>query len=301
MITPPLLQENDKTIIIAPSGKVPLGGVKSAISALNSWGLQVIIGKCVHTSHGVFSGTDNDRFVELQEAIDDPTIKFVMCARGGYGLTRFVDKLNFDKFKKSPKWLVGFSDITAFHLASYKNKILTIHGPMGTSFARSGAEESLTNLKNILFQGKSTLEVDKKQIREGTGVGQLVGGNLSLICESIGTPTEINTNGKILVLEDVGDYYYRIDRMLNQLARANKFNNLSGLVMGSFTDLQKGDTSFIESVNDMIIRITSDVNFPIATSMPIGHEPQNTPFVHGADYKLEVKNNSARLEMQTKL
>ena len=301
MNTPPLLRPSLKAIIVAPSGKVNEKGIEKSIKVLQEWGLEVRLGRYVFSSDGVFAGTDAERLSDFQRALDDPDLALILCARGGYGLSRILDKITYDKFMLHPKWIVGFSDITAFHLGAFKKHILSIHGPMGTSFEREGAEDSIVKLNNLLFKGASEISVDGPQLKIGQCEGQLVGGNLSLICDSLGTSSELDTDNKILVLEDVGDYYYRFDRLLNQLARAGKLKGLKGLVIGSFSDLLNGEFVFSESVNEMIIRLTDDFDYPIAVSVPIGHEPLNHPFVHGANYTLAVTKKSAKLELKTKL
>ncbi|MCF6360033.1 MAG: LD-carboxypeptidase [Cyclobacteriaceae bacterium] len=300
MIIPTLLAVKGKARIIAPSGIVPFKGVDVMVKTLKSWGLEVSFGRHLYEKSSVFAGTDPQRLSDFQEAIDDDQVDLILCARGGYGLARYIDNLNLAAFKKKPKWVVGFSDITAFHLRALKNNILSIHGPMGTSFGRKGGEESILALHNLLFNGFFQVESKRKQLRTGRANGCVVGGNLSLICDSLGTESEIDTDNKILVLEDVGDYYYRMDRMLNQLARAGKFEKLKGLVIGSFSDLINGEILFTESVEDMVFRCTERIKYPIAL-MPIGHEPANYPFVHGAEYNLVVKENNAILELITAL
>lgn len=299
MIIPSLLTTNDKVHIISPSGKLPPFGLDEVLSKLKSWGLELSLGKHTYSSDSVFSGTDEQRLSDFQTAINDESVKLILCARGGYGLTRYIDQLDLIPLKDNPKWIVGFSDITALHLKAIKLNILTIHGPVGTSFSQNGVGTSIRHLHKLLFSGYSEIQSKKAQLKPGVSEGEIIGGNLSLICESLGTPTEIETNNKILVLEDVGDYYYRIDRMLNQLARAGKFNNLKGLVIGSFNELENGSTVFTESVNDMISRLTYHTNYPIATAMPIGHTLENFSFVHGASYKLSVADRLAKLELQT--
>ncbi len=301
MIIPPLLKQQDKVRIIAPSGIVPDNGLVPAIKMLELWGLEVELGSYVYSKSSVFAGTDKQRLQNFQEAINDESVSIVLCARGGYGLTRYIDHLDFTTLIDSPKWIIGFSDITAFHLSALKKNILSIHGPMGTSFAREGAEGSIGQLHNLLFNGTSEIEMGQLQIKLGEAQGTLVGGNLALLCDSIGTANEIETDNAILVLEDVGEQYYRIDRMLNQMARAGKFDKLKGLVIGGFSDLSQGIVVFSESVIDIISRLTTDKIYPIAISMPIGHEPANYPFVHGAEYKLLVEREYARLELLTTL
>ncbi len=301
MISPQLLKNKDKALIVAPAGVLPTKGIDVAIKRLQQWGLEVALADNVYSTDGVFAGSDIDRLSGFQKALDDPSIKLILCARGGYGFSRFLDKLSYFEFNNHPKWVVGFSDITAFHLDAYRKGVLTIHGPMATSFDRNGGENSIIALQKLLFKGESIIEVEAKQLSLGNAEGQLVGGNLALICDSLGTQSEINTDGKILVLEDVGEYYYRIDRLLNQLARAGKLSKLKGLVLGSFSDMINGEVAFTETVEDMIGRLTENLTVPIAVSMPIGHEPENFPFVHGAQYSLIVKENSARLEILTKL
>jgi muramoyltetrapeptide carboxypeptidase len=301
MIVPPLLKQGDKAIIIAPSGIVPAKGVSKAIETLENWGLNVALGNELYSSHSVFAGSDAERFSDFQNALNDPSIDLVLCARGGYGITKFIDKLSFTKFNESPKWIVGFSDITAFHLTAFDRGICSIHGPMATSFDREGSSASIDDLRNLLFSGNSIVNTGVKQLRTGSSVGQLVGGNLALICDSLGTQTEIITEGKILVLEDVGEQYYRIDRMLNQLGRAGKLGPLKGLVIGSFSNITDGEIKFVTTVEEMINGLTKNYSYPVGVSMPIGHEPQNVPFVHGAEYILDVKERSCRLEISTKI
>ncbi len=297
MIIPPLLKANSQAIIVAPSGVVPNNSIKEAIKIMQHWGLEVNLGKHVFSSDGVFAGNDKERLLDFQQALDNPQINLILCARGGYGLTRILDEISFDKLIIQPKWVVGFSDITAFHLAAAQRKIATIHGPMATSFNRDGAKDSIISLKQLLFNGVSIIKTQAKQAKIGFCKGEIVGGNLSLLCDSLGTATEIDTTNKILVLEDVGDYNYRIDRLLNQLARAGKFTKLKGLVVGSFSDMKNGDVSFKGSIDEMVNRVTANFDYPIAMSIPIGHKPQNFAFVHGANYLLEVTTKSARLEL----
>jgi len=301
MNSPQLLNKGDKAMIVAPSGKLPKDGIDEAIIMLKNWGLEVVLGEYLYSNFGVFAGNDSERQSDFQQALDDSTIKLILCARGGYGFSRFLDNLSFSNFVKYPKWVVGFSDVTAFHLDAINNGMLTIHGPMATSFSREGADESILALYELLFKGKSTIKINAKQLKEGVVSGELIGGNLALICDSLGTLSEISTEDKILVIEDVGEYYYRIDRLLNQLARAGKFSKLKGVVVGDFTEMTNGDTPFNETIEEMIARLTKEFDFPIAMSMPIGHQPQNFPFVHGAEYRLKVSENTARLELLTKL
>jgi len=301
MIFPPLLTQGDKVLIVAPSGKISSDGIDKAIHELEAWGLEVVLGQHVYSSNATFAGTDAERLHDFQDALDIPSINLIFCARGGYGFTRFLDNLSFDQYVKYPKWVVGFSDITAFQLAILTDGMASIHGPMGTSFSRIGTKESVLALKTLLFDGTSLIQTNEVQLKAGVAKGILVGGNLALICDSLGTGSEIDIEGKILVLEDVGEHLYRVDRMLTQLKRAKKLSNLKGLVIGSFSQILDGSTPFGETIAQMVNRLTLNYNYPVALGMPIGHESANYPFVQGAEYILEVENNRAKLELTTKL
>ncbi len=302
MITPPLLTKNNQAVIVAPSGGLPKGSLDTARQALTHWGLTTTLHPDVYAQHSVFAGTDTQRSNALQEALTHPEVQLILAARGGYGLTRYVDELQFIALLKHPKWIVGYSDVTALHLAAHKAGVLTIHGPMGTSFGRAGSTASIKALHTLLFTGKAAPIVQQAaHINPGKATAPLVGGNLSLVCDSLGTATELDTRGKILVLEDIGDYYYRIDRMLTQLNRAGKLRELKGLVLGSFSNLLQGKPAFKEQVMDMVKRLCAPYPYPIAIHMPIGHEPTNFPFVHGATYQLVVTKQHAELNLVTSL
>lgn len=299
---PRLLKQGNKVRIVAPSGRLSSVEIlNTAILALKEWGLIVEVGDNVFNNYYGFSASDIDRFKDLQSGLNDPSVDFILCARGGYGMTRILDDLDLSYFEENPKWVVGFSDITAFLQRAYTIDIATIHGPMGTSFNREGADKSLKALRGLLFNGKSIIETNSNQLRTGLVKGELVGGNLAIICDSIGTTSELDTKDKILVLEDVGEYYYRIDRMLTQLARTDKLSSLKGLVLGDFSSITNGDSLFGEEVNDMVVRLTKEYDYPIALHMPIGHEPANFPFVFGAEYSLFVTETEAKLELISKL
>lgn len=301
MLFPRTLKKGDKVAIIAPAGKLKANDLDSAISEIEGWGLEVQLGANVFKHNGHFSGTDAERLSDLQNAINDPSIVAIISARGGYGLTRIVEKIDYSRLQNNPKWIVGYSDLTAIQLRLFNLGIASIHGPMGTSFGKGGSENSIRALKDILFNGSSKVNSNKPNGRVGMNSGQLTGGNLSLVVDSLGTPNEIDTDNKILVLEEVGELTYRVDRMLYQLLRAGKLNNLAGLVIGHFTDIEDGETSFAESWQKALERVIKDFYYPVAYGFEIGHEPDNMPVVMGAEYNLKVSATGASLSIITKL
>ena len=233
---PPKLKPGQKVAIVAPAGVVQPGYLDMSISTLEEWGLTVVLGNHVYDSHAYFSGTDADRMGDLQQAMDDPEIKCILCARGGYGTTRIVDQIDYRFFLDQPKWIVGFSDITVLHLKLNKLRIASIHGPMGTSFRRDGAQASLDALKFALFATAQPILAKPTRFNiSGEATGELIGGNLALLADSNGTLTELQTDNKILFIEDIGEPVYRIDRMMTQLRRSGKLSKLAGLVVGDFS------------------------------------------------------------------
>jgi muramoyltetrapeptide carboxypeptidase len=295
---PQLLKQGDKVVIVAPSGRLSAGGMDDAIGEMTSWGLEVILGEHVYDIDGYFAGKDEDRLADLQGAFDDPAVTAILCARGGYGATRILQSIAFKNIIKTPKWLIGFSDITALHLQLQNLGIASIHGPVGTSFSNNQSGPSLAVLKSVLFNGSSNLFSSMLAIREGMATSQITGGNLSLIVDSLATENEIDTSNKILFLEEVGEKTYRIDRMLYQLLRAGKLTDLSGLVIGHFTDIEEGSTPFGKSWLQVIIEITKSFGYPVASGFKIGHEPENLPIVMGGFYHLNVAHESATLSLQ---
>ena len=295
MIQPRLLSTGDRVAIVAPAGRIERDGIARAIDILKSWGLEVVAGRNVYGHHGYFSGTDTERLTDLQNAIDDPTVAAVLFARGGYGTTRIIDQVNLESLQSSPKWLIGFSDITALHLKLIKEGMVSIHGDVGTTLGRDA--ESTAELKNLLFKGVSKLE-SGEPIRQGAVEGMVTGGNLSLIIDSLGTSTEIDTDGRILFIEEVEEKTYRVDRMMHQLARAGKLENLAGLVAGQFTGIEDGSTKFGATWKECIQRLVSMYSYPVAFGFEFGHEPVNQPILNGASYRLEVLEKSALMQSE---
>ena len=298
MIFPRLLRNGDKIAIVAPAGKLQKNGLDEAIKELTAWGLKVILGEHVYDTDNYFAGKDIARLTDLQQALDDPSTMAVLCARGGYGVTRILEKIDLEAIKKSPKWVIGFSDITALHLKLENQGIASIHGPMGTSFYRGSDQSAIHLLKTLLFEGVSRIVANEAGIKSGSVTAPIIGGNLSLIIDSLGTTEEIDTRNKILFVEEIGEKTYKIDRMFQQLLRAGKLDKLAGLVLGHFSEIDDGSQPFGESWREVISNITKPYSYPIGFGFGIGHEPENIPLVMGGQYLLKVESDMSTLERQ---
>lgn len=290
-IFPPYLQPGDTIGIVCPAGYMPAENVATCITALQQWGYQVLVDKTVGNQHHYFAGTDEERLAGLQQMMDDENIKAILCARGGYGISRIVDQLDLGAFCKHPKWVIGFSDVTVLHaLILEKTGIATLHAPMAAAFNDGQyANEYVQSLQKALAGEAAFYETEPHQYNQpGTATAPLVGGNLSLILHQLATPSEIDTGGKILFIEDVGEYLYNIDRMLWQLKRAGKLNDLAGLIVGGFSDMKDTVIPFGTEVCEIIHVITSKYSYPVAFNFPIGHQRENYAVKIGVTYELQV-------------
>ena len=297
MIQPPQLASGNTIGILCPAGAIPMEKVTICAQVLESWGYQVRIGKTVGTQFGHFAASDLDRQIELQSMMDDPEIHAILCARGGYGLSRIIAQLDFTKIKAHPKWIIGFSDITILHTALQKQGIQSIHGPMAAGFGKGDAGlPYIMALKQMLEGAAQPVSVNPHPANQlGHSEGVLVGGNLCLMTHLIGGENQLDTNGKILCIEDVGEYHYNVDRMLIQCKNAGLLDGLAGLVVGGFTDMKDDATAFGETVTEMIQRLTKGYNYPICYDFSISHELNNMPVQLGASYQLSVAANAAVL------
>jgi len=297
MIKPPYLKPGDTVGITAPARKVKPEDMEGVEKLFSSWGLKTVFSKNLYSnSHNYLSGTDQERTFDLQNFLDDPSIHAIFCARGGYGTTRIVDNLSFQNLAKNPKWIIGFSDITALHLKLIRNDIESIHGTVPLLFSQSDSKNSVESLRKVLFGHGFTLnaKVDFKNVN-GSVSGKLVGGNLSLVLDSLGTADEIETNDKILVIEEIDEYKYKLDRMLMQLKRAGKFDKLIGLVVGHLTSIKDGQLPFGESVEEIILQHTGDYRFPVGFNFPTGHENPNLAWINGGDSFLKITSSESIL------
>ena len=297
---PKPLAQNNVIGIVAPAGKIKSDSLNKAISVLESWGLRVQSGNHIFSdNHSYFSGSDDERWQDFQQMLDDPKLKAIICARGGYGTTRIIDRLDFTSFLKYPKWIVGFSDVTALHLKLHQLGIESIHSVMPIQFPKPEHEESIESLRRILFGEVGLIQAKASELnRLGSASGQAIGGNLSLLVDSLGTSTEVDTIGKILVIEEVGEYRYKLDRMFTQLKRARKLDHLAGLIIGHMTDIQDTEISFGQTVEEIILEKVKDNSYPVAFNFPIGHDAPNLAWRHGAKAILFVTRNKSRLKIE---
>lgn len=271
------LMPNDKIAIVAPGKKMPENGIEKALEIFEQWGLKVVLGKNLFESHHQFAGTDKQRTADFQKMADDESIKAIFCVRGGYGTTRMLDGIDFSGLMKNPKWVIGFSDITALLNHLHNLSIESIHGIMPTLFGKRGTKQSVESLRKIVFGEPIEYIVKPNALNvKGKGKGRLVGGNLSLLCHLIGTDSDVDTCGKLLFIEDVGEHLYRLDRMMVQMKRAGKLEKLAGLLVGHFSDnIDDKTTPFGKSAYEIIAEHTKEYNYPICFGFPVGHEPTN--------------------------
>ena len=300
LIQPPYLKAGDTVAIVAPSGvlKNRNDEVERSKAILESWGLHVIIGKHVFSKSGHFAGTDAERCEDFQKALDDPKIKAIWSARGGYGTVRILDMLDYSKFKKNPKWIIGYSDITALHNQLHNLGYETIHALMCTSLTKDVSEvkEAIDTFKDAIF-GKPleyTLEGSKYN-KSGTVSAPLVGGNLTVLQTLLGSTTSIDTSGDILFIEEVGEYAYHMDRMLQSLKRAGYFENCKGILVGDISKVRYNDQDFGRTIEEIILDVVADKDIPVAFNMPAGHEKDNRAMILGRTVELKVSKEKSSL------
>jgi muramoyltetrapeptide carboxypeptidase len=297
MIRPPFLTAGDSVGLVATGRKAKPQDLEKAIGILSTWGLRVQLSPHLYNdTHSYLAGADRERLEGLQMMLDDPAIKAIFCARGGYGTTRILDLLDFSTFCKHPKWVVGFSDVTALHLKLNTLGIESIHGTMPLLFSKAEAAPSVESLRKLIFGEPQVIRAaPQSENKTGNGMGRLIGGNLSLLTDSLGTSSEINTSNKILILEEIDEYAYRVDRMLTQLQRAGKLNHLAGLIIGHMTDIKDGE-NFMDTVEKIVLDKLQDQSYPVAFRLPVGHENPNLSWIEGATARLYVSSKEVTLE-----
>ena len=291
------LKKGDTVGLLALASKVDFEILKPAIELMeNDWGLKVIFGESLTSEYHQFAGTDTVRANDFQLMLDNPEIKAIFSARGGYGSSRLLDSINFTSFQKLPKWVVGFSDITAVHCHIHTLNIESLHATMPKLFLQEGGEESLESLRKILFGESFSYKILPSEMnRLGGGEGQMIGGNLAILVHLIGSKSDVNYDNKILFIEDINEYLYNIDRMMIQLKRSGKLQNLAGLIVGSFSDCQDNQVSFGKTANEIIQEAVAEYNFPVCYNFPLGHEPENWAMPCGREVILRVDNEGILL------
>lgn len=282
-IAPAILEQGALVRIVAPAGKISQNKVYNAINGLYSAGYRVIAGTHVFDEYHQFAGSDADRLEDLQEAFDDPDCSAILMARGGYGLVRIIDKLDFAGFINNPKWVVGFSDITLLHSLLHLYGFQSIHAAMCAAFTpRENSAQSLQTLLNTL-QGKPLAYTFAQQHlnRHGSCQGVLTGGNIAILCSLLGSSSDVDTTNKVLFLEEVGEYLYRLDRMMHSLKRAGKLDKIKGLVIGGLTGMKDGETAFGQEAAEIIYHSVAEYDYPVCFGFPAGHQFDNQALVLG--------------------
>jgi len=297
---PPYLQNGDTIALVCPAGFMPVEKLSECIRVLNeNWGFTTKVGTTIGRQYHYFSGTDEERIEDFQHMLDDDNVKAILCARGGYGLSRIIDKIDFTRFTENPKWIIGFSDVTILHSHIYRNyNISTLHGPMANAFNEDGFKNEFVHSLRYALEGrKIKYQVNQHEFnRKGEGIGELVGGNLALLTHLVGTNSDLKTKGRILFIEDVGEYLYNIDRMMYQLRRSGKLDKLAGLIVGGFTDMKDTEKPFGQTAYEIIRDAVADYNYPVCFDFPVSHEKENYALKIGVGYKLKVGKNKVMLE-----
>ena len=303
MITPPSLKAGDKIAIIATARKISKEELQPAIEMLAKWGFEVVLGKNLFGENHQFSGSDQERTEDLQYSLDDNNIKAIICARGGYGSVRIIDKLDFSRFLQHPKWIIRYSDITVLHSHIHQLfGIETLHAIMPVNFPKNGIEnQSLISLRQALLNNKINYSLSAHPLnRVGKAEGIVVGGNLSILYSLSGTASSIDTDGKILFIEDLDEYLYHIDRMMINLKRSGKLANLAGLIVGGMSDMNDNTIPYGRTAEEIISEAVADYMYPVCFQFPAGHQEDNRALILGRKAILTV-NETVELEFENPL
>lgn len=296
---PAYLRKGDEIRIVAPASKVEKDYIDRTIQQLGELGYKVSLGEHVMDRHHQFAGSDTDRIADMQNALDDPSVKAVFCARGGYGSVRLIDKLNFGQFQRKPKWLAGFSDITVFHVhLNIHLGIPSLHAPMPVNIDNQFYQSNLDTLAAHLAGNHKPLRCAVHSLnRPGSSSGKLVGGNLSIIYNLQSTPFSLETRGRILFLEEVGEQLYHLDRMMNNLRLSGKLSEIKGLILGGFTAM-KDKRPFGKKAYEIIRDYTEAFDYPVVFGFPAGHLDNNIPLVLGAEIELIAGDDEVQINYQ---
>jgi len=296
MKKPDSLKKGDAIAIVCTARKVAIEELQTAIDLFKNWGLNVVLGKTVSLEENQFAGSEDARANDLQTMLDNKEIKAIVIARGGYGTVRIIDKIDFSMFIQHPKWIVGYSDITVLHSHVQRHcNIETLHAPMPIGFNKN-TETCLQNLHQALFN--NTLQYTFKTVRpniSGNAEGILIGGNLSVLCSINGSVSDIETDGKILFLEDLDEYLYHIDRMMMQLKRSGKLKNLKALLVGGFTEMKDNAVPFGKTAYEIIAEHTATYNYPVAFNIHAGHINDNNPLIFGRKIKVNISEYNCEI------
>ncbi len=292
-IIPSYLKRGDTIGVICPSGSMPFEKMVTCLQTLEQWGFTIKKGKTLGRQFHYFSGTDEERRQDLQVMLDDEEVKAILCSRGGYGLSRIIDDIDFTKFKQQPKWIIGYSDITILHSHLLRNfDTASLHSPMAAAFNEGGSEtEYVQSLRKVLLGEPYSYHCEAHSLnRTGNASAPITGGNLCLLAHLIGSKSNVDTKGKILFIEDIGEYIYNVDRLMMQLKRAGQLESLAGLIVGSFTDMKDTVIPFGQSVYDSISEKVQGYTYPVCFNFPVGHATENYALKHGAEHHLLVSD-----------
>ncbi|MFT3749424.1 MAG: LD-carboxypeptidase [Agriterribacter sp.] len=289
---PAHLKKGDTIGITCPAGYMTYERIEVCVRTLEHWGYKVKVGNTLFsTSENYFSGTDEERLADFQQMLDDDNIEAILCGRGGYGTGRIIEKIDFKKFRKKPKWIIGFSDITILHTHIFSNyNTATLHAPMAGAFADAGADsKSVLSLKAALTGSPAKYSIKSSVYNKpGEASGRLIGGNLALLAHVVGSPSDINTKNTILFIEDTGEYLYNIDRMLYQLKQSGKLKKLAGLVVGGFTDIKDTQRPFGKTIYELISDIIQEYDYPVCFDFPVSHANENYALKTGVKWNLKI-------------
>ncbi len=295
---PEYLKKGDTVGILATARKIDLATLQPAIKLLESWGLKVVIGKTIGKEQNQLAGADWQRATDFQEMLDNPNIKAIWAAKGGYGTVRMVDRINFENFKKNPKWIVGFSDVTVLHSHINNFNIGTLHSIMAIS-AKSATPEAIETFRKALFGEKLEYKIPHHNFnKNGKATGELVGGNLSVLYSIQGSESAVDMKGKILFLEDLDEYLYHIDRMMMNLKRNGSLKDLKGIIIGGMTSMNDNDIPWGHDALEIVQDIVKDLKIPVAYNFPAGHIKDNRALILGKTVTFEVNDKETLLKFE---
>ena len=296
MIIPNYLKDGDCIGLISTARKISQKELEFGLRILQEWGLKVILGENIFSEYRQFAGTDIQRTVDLEHMLSDDKIKAILCVRGGYGTARIIDNIKDKIFSNYPKWIIGYSDVTVLHSHLHNLGIASIHGPMPINFTKT-SKNSLNILRSVLFGEDNYIYTNQNRLnREGEAKGEIIGGNLSILYSLLGSPTDINTDNKILFIEDLDEYLYHIDRMIINIKRNKKFQKLKGLIVGSMTEMNDNKIKFGKTANEIIYEHIKEYDFPVCFDFPSGHIKNNMSIIFGKQSLLKITSKSVVLQ-----